>query len=310
MIRLRKTLEDYLATRQAFGFSNRTYASSLRDCVAFLTKQGATYVTTETALRWATKSGAVGASWSIDRLVMVRGFAKYLRGIDGRSEVPPLRLLPYVRSRRQPYIYTQQEIQTLMEAARSLSSPKGLRGLTYYTLLGLFWASGMRISEVLNLDRTDVDFREAVLTIHSSKFGKSRLVPVDRATIDALEHYAKRRNTAFPRIQSPSFFLTDIGTRPTRTIVEMTFVRLCRQVGIRGKDDPEGPRIHDIRHAFAVRTLIRLYRADLNVDWYLHLLAVYLGHVGVSSVYWYLSAVPELMELARRRLESKLGDLP
>lgn len=310
MNHLQKALERYMDVRSALGFSSRTCRSSLINFVRYLDKEQAAYVTTDLALRWATKSGDAHPSWAVDRLVMVRGFAKHLQGIDSRNEVPPLRLLPCLRSRSRPYIYTDEEIARLLTAARNLPSRNGLRGLTYATLLGLLWVTGLRISEALNLSREDVDCDANLLRVRDSKFGKSRLVPVHPTTSATLRDYARLREVAFPAPMSPSFFVTGVGTRPTHAIINMTFIRLSREVGLRGECDRRGPRLHDIRHSFAVRTLVRLYREDLDVEWHLHLLAVCLGHVGVSSLYWYLSAVPALLDLARKRLESKLGDLP
>ena len=245
--------------------------------------------------------------WWAYRLRMVHHFAIFVRGRDRACEVPPLKLLPYSHLRPKPYIYSEKEIFRLFSAAQALPCRKGIRGLTYSTLFALLWVTGLRISEALALDRKDVDFDNRLLTIRNTKFGKSRLVPVHISTAKALEHYAHCRDHVFSRPQSPSFFLTIFGTRPTCAIAQLTFRQLCIKVGIRNTSHGKGPRIHDMRHSFAVKSLIDIHRTNKDIEQSVYALSVYLGHIGPSSTYWYFSAVPELLELALGRVERKRG---
>lgn len=237
------------------------------------------------------------------RLSVVRGFAQYRAARDPRTEVPPLGLLPHRYRRKPPYIYTTDEIGRLLQAAAQLGSQTGLRPRTYGTLLGLLVVTGMRISEVVGLERDDVDLAKALLTIRRTKFGKSRVVPLHASTQRALERYADGRDQILPRPTATSFFVGDHGRSLTVNVVEQTFVKLSRQVGLRGPSDRRGPRLHDLRHRFAVHTLMRWYRTGVDVERHLPELSTYLGHAHPTDTYWYLSAVPELMQIVAKRLE-------
>jgi integrase len=183
-----------------------------------------------------------------------------------------------------------------------------LRGLTFTTLFGLLIVTGLRISEALALDDTDVQRRDAQLRIRRTKFGKSRLVPLHALTIAALTAYADRRDRVLPRRTTPAFFVSEQGGRLTVCVADYTFARLSGQIGLRppvhGHRLGHGPRLHDLRHRFAIQTLVGWYRAGLDVDPLLPLLATYLGHVHVHETYWYLEAVPELLALATERLRN------
>jgi integrase len=203
----------------------------------------------------------------------------------------------------QPYLYTNGEIARLMRVAKELPSPLGLRAVTYVTLLGLLVVTGMRVSEPVGLDRDDVDLERGILTIRRTKFGKSRMVPLHASTLEALRRYVDLRDRLFPAVRS--FFVNERGSRLTVNTVEKTFVRLSQQIGLRKPGESHGPRLHDLRHRFAVETLLRWYREDVDVERHLQELSTYLGHVHVADTYWYISAVPEFLELATLRLERK-----
>jgi integrase len=238
---------------------------------------------------------------------MVRQLAKYVSALDPRTEVPSPQLLPrWTPQKRPPYLYTDEEIMALMRAARALH---GLKGATYATLLGLLSATGMRVGEALRLDRADIDWREQVLLIRHSKFGKSRELTLEPSTVQALRNYARQRDRLLPRPRSPSFLLSLAGTRLHYKNVHFCFSRLLRLARLADRQ-PRRPRLHDLRHTFALKTIIDGYRADLNVQTRLSSLSTYLGHVCPSHTYWYLSAAPELLELAAERLEESLGVLP
>jgi len=304
MSELHTALAEYHELRRALGFKVRASGSLLRKFVSFAEQEGAEVITRDLALRWAMQPAhAQPAHWA-RRLAMVRGFAKYRSAFDPRTEIPPSGLLPHRYRRKPPYIYTEEEISRLLRSAQQIPSPKGLRAATYSTLFGLLAATGMRMGEPLALDRDDVDMRQGVLTIREAKFGKSRLVPIHRSTQGALRDYARRRDQVCPQPKAPGFFLSERGTRLTQWTVRRVFVQLSRQIGLRGPSDSRGPRLHDLRHRFAIQTLIEWYRAGLDVEQHMPELAAYLGHRHVNDTFWYLSAVPELLRLAIARLES------
>jgi integrase/recombinase XerD len=303
MSALRQALDDYLALRHAMGFKLQVAHTLLPQFITFLERQGAEFITTEWALCWATQPRHVQPAEWASRLRVVRGFAQYHSALDPRTEIPPPELLPYRYQRRSPYLYSEAELTQWMQAARQLASPIGLRAHTYTTVFGLLAVTGMRISELVALDTTSVDLRDGLLTIGQTKFRKARLLPLHPTTQQALQRYMDRRDRIYPIPTSPSFFVSEQGTRLTTCTVRATFVQLSRQIGLRGPSDSHGPRLHDFRHCFAVQTLLRWYRDGIDVERRLPELSTYLGHVKVTDTYWYLSATPELLGLATQRLE-------
>lgn len=296
---------DYLSLRRGLG-ARLTMTHWLLDrFVVWLTHRGAVFITTALALEWATEPRDVHPAWWARRLSEVRQFARYAHAIDPRHEVPPERLLPSPYQRRRPYIYSDAELDDLIGAARRL--PGRLQPQTCATMLGLLAVTGMRSGEVVRLERDDVDLQGGVLTIRESKFGKSRLNFCHPSTLRELREYAARRDARFPHPQAGAFFLTDRGRRVRADILRKTFRTLSRQTGLRGPQDTHGPRLTDLRHRFAVRTLTHWYRNDVDVDRQLPRLSTWLGHASIVDTYWYLTAVPELMEQAARRLDDRPG---
>jgi integrase len=271
----------------------------------FAEHEGAERVTTELARRWATHVPTVSPVGMRCRYQVVRRFAEWRQVVDPLTEVPPADLLPARYRRKPPRQFQNADLQRLLEAARRLPSRKQLRGVTFSTLFGLLMVTGLRISEALALDDVDIHHAEARLLIRRGKFGKARLIPVHASTLGALTTYAKVRNRVLPRRSTPAFFVSEQGVRITLFVADYTFARLSGQIGLRppvhGHRLGHGPRLHDLRHRFAIQTLVGWYRAGLNVDPLLPVLATYLGHVHVQETYWYLEAVPELMALAAER---------
>ena len=304
---LRDAIEEYLALRRSLGFKLHDTARGLRAFAAFLEQKAAPYITTALALEWAMQPVHQQPSEWARRLGFVRVFARHWRASDPRTEIPPAGLLPFRPQRAQPYLYSEQEIQKLLTAAKGLSAPNQLRPWTYHCLFGLLVVSGMRLSEALKLERQDVDLDQAVLTIRQTKFNKTRLIPLHRSTRDVLTDYAARRDRLVPCPASPCFLLNDQGRRLDPSAVHRTFYELSRQIGLRGPTDHRGPRLHDFRHRFAVYTLIEWYRAGQDLERRLPVLSTFLGHAHVADTYWYLSIHPELMGLATRRLEQRWG---
>lgn len=303
MSALSTALTEYLTVRRALGFKLYDTGLCLEQFVRFAEAEGAAFITRDLALRWATQPVQVSPTHWARRLGMVRRFARYCSALDARTEIPPADLLPVRYTRKPPYLYSDEEIARLIRAAGQLPAPRGLRAATYSTVFGLLAATGMRVSEPLALDRADVDLAQGALTIRDSKFGKSRWIPLHSTTRAALQRYGERRDRLFPTALTASFFISERGTRLTQWAVRATFVKLSHQVGLRGPRDHYGPRLHDLRHRFAIRTLLCWYRSGMDVEQRLPQLAAYLGHAHVNDTYWYLSATPELLALAAQRLE-------
>lgn len=303
---LRAALADYLTLRRSLGFELRLAGRMLQRFVTFAENQGAEYITRELALQWATASTDVQPAQWANRLAMVRRLARHHLASEPRTEVPPADLLPYCFRRQVPYIYSDAEVRSLLHAAAGLASARGLRAATYTTLFGLYASTGLRTNEALRLDREDVDLVHGVLRVRRSKFGKSRCVPIHRSTQRALARYAAQRDRLCPQPNTRGFFVSECGTRISEWSLRYTFVKLSREIGLRSATDARGPRIHDFRHRFAVNTLRDWYRTGVDVERFLPRLSTYLGHAHVTDTYWYLTATPELMQLARRQLEQTL----
>ncbi|HSH75854.1 MAG TPA: tyrosine-type recombinase/integrase [Longimicrobiales bacterium] len=302
MTALRSALEDYLILRRSMGFKLHRAGRLLAQFVGHCEAAGSETVTTQLALSWATLPAGGSQSWHAGRLSVVRGFARYLALLDERTEVPPPDLLPHGSHRACPYLYSAEDVIALMGAARKLSSP--LRRATFSTLIGLLYVSGMRIGEALDLNRDDVHLDQQVIVVRDSKFGKSREVPIHESTARALGAYARQRDDLCPRAGSPAFFISLAGTRLRYCNVHLCFQGLVREAGLTPRSPTCRPRPHDLRHTFAVSTLIDWYRDGLEVEPRMPRLSTYLGHVHPAHTYWYLEAAPELLALAAARLEA------
>ncbi len=305
MIPLRKAVENYLTMRRSLGFKLRDMGYNLHHFVSFMEQQGTSIITSELALRWALQPQDVQPAHWAARLRFVRSFARYWSATDPRTEIPPTGLLPYRTKRATPYIYSDEEIQQILKAAKNLPPSTGLRSWTYYTLFGLMAVTGMRISEIIHLDDGDVDLDQQLLTVRLTKFSKSRLIPLHPFTVKKLILYRDRRDLLYPRPTTSRFFLSNQGNPLNGCMVRWTFVRLSRQIGLRKVGDSFGPRIHDLRHRFAVTTLLHWYQNGVDVEQRLPVLSTYLGHAHVTDTYWYLSAIPELLSLTKDRLEKR-----
>ena len=302
---LHKAVDDYLELRRGLGFKLLDYGACLRELISFLESNGSFRITSKLALEFATqRQDQKPVAWA-RRMTIVRGFASYRTGADPATEVPPLSLLPFRSQRAQPYLYTEEEIRRLLEAARSLVTPHKLQPLTYYCLFGLLAVSGMRLGEALNLQPHDANWSESLLTIRDAKFGKSRLVPLHSSTLEVLLDYAERRDQIYAPRRVSYFFVSSHGTRLFPTNAGKIFRDLSRQIGIRDHGVSHGPRLHDFRHRFAVETLLSWYRDGEQVIRRMPVLSTYMGHGNVTGTYWYLSNTPELMTAASERLEAR-----
>jgi integrase/recombinase XerD len=298
-------LDRYLTIRRAVGFKLGRAELLLADYLCYLDTIGADAITTHDAFGWASLPPNGSSSWWGQRLSVVRAFARHLHAIDPIHEVPPTGLLPARTHRAVPYLYSDADIAALMGAARQLRSP--LRAVTFETLVGLLAVSGLRIGEALRLDRDDVDLDDGVLRVRRTKFGKPREVPLHPTTVDALAAYARRRDRLCAKPRDPSFFVSTAGTRLLYCSAHLAWLDLVRRAGLLPRSAKCRPRPHDVRHSFAVRTLLSWYRDDADVAASMPLLSTYLGHVHPANTYWYLSSAPELLSLVAARLDAATG---
>jgi integrase/recombinase XerD len=298
---------EYLAIRRALGFKLVAAGQLLPDFAAYAERHGAVTIRTEVALACARLPVDAQPVWWSIRLRVVRGFARYLHALDARHEVPPADLLPARWRRPTPYLYSDADLDRLLQAAGAL--PGRLRATTYVTLISLLAISGMRVGEAIRLDRADLDWSAGLLVVRGTKFGKSRELVLHPSALAALRAYDQRRREVWPRPRTPAFFVSIPGTRLTYSEVQRTFGRLVRQAGLAPRSGRCRPRLHDLRHTFAVNTVLGWYRAGLDVEARMHALSTYLGHVDPANTYWYLSAAPELLALAGERLERSLAGM-
>ncbi|MDA8185358.1 MAG: tyrosine-type recombinase/integrase [Actinomycetota bacterium] len=306
MSRLAETAADYLALRRRLGHDLADAHRLLPRFVAYLDETGASTVTIAAAVAWSTAPNVDPASsvWP-RRMTVARGFARHMAGIDPATEIPPVGLIPMRQRWSEPFLFSGADVAQLMAAATSTIRWR-LPAATHATLIGLLAVTGMRVGEALKLDDADIDRTDGVLVVRESKFAKTRLVPVAPSTLDALAAYTAIRDRLVER-HVPAVFVSVRGNRTIYACVQETFRRLCDIAGV-GAAAPRKPTVHGLRHSFAVNTLIDWHRAGENVDARLPALSTYLGHRDPRSTYWYLSAAPELLALAARRIEPGLVD--
>ena len=304
MSALGRHVEEYLALRRSLGFKLEREEQLLAHFVAHSEAAGEEHLTSALAIAWAKLPVAASPNQWARRLGVVRRFAVYLVTMDPATEVPPSGIFPTNRRRPSPYLFSESDIERVLAAARGLAPP--LRAATHEALFGLLAVSGMRIGETISLTRGDVDLESGVITIRHAKFDRTRLVPLHESTTAALCVYAATRDRLCRQPRADVFFCSSVGTALNRSGVDKTFREITTALGLRTVTTR--PRVHDLRHGFAVRTLVNWQRQGVSIDRHLATLAGYLGHVAPSDTYWYLSAVPELMTLAAGRLEARFGN--
>jgi len=303
MSTLRDRLNDYLAMRRALGFKFYSEGTGLLGFVRFMEQQHANTIRADLALAWAKLPTTVQPVRWAQRLSYVRGFARYCRAFDEATEIPHAQLLPFSRRSPAPYPFTGAHVETLLQSALQLPTKDGLTNYTYHCLFGLLVVAGLRIGEALSLTLEDVDLNEELLTIRSTKFGKSRLVPLHSTSVEVLAEYGHRRDQFLGGRAIGHWFVNAQGTRLKYDAVHDVFRRLTSALPEQG--GCRRPRLHDLRHYFAITTLVRWYREGQDVERRLPVLSAFLGHVEVRDTYWYLSARPELLEAAKNCLEGR-----
>lgn len=305
---LRMELADYLALRRALGYRLARPEKLLGQFLDHLDRAGESAITVAVALDWARLPADGSPNWWAYRLSAVRGFATYLHALDPTHQVPAAELLPHRPQRASPYLYSETDIAALIAATGSLRTP--LRRATFTTLIGLLAVTGIRVGEAIALDRGDVDWSAGLLLVRHGKFDKARELALHPTTVDALRRYQRLRDRAAPDTVTSALFVSTAGTRLIYCNVHNAFHRLVRVAGLGPRSGSCRPRIHDLRHTFAVRAMLDAYDAGQDGQIRLMLLSTWLGHVHPGSTYWYLSASPELMAVAGRRLEAHLAGRP
>lgn len=298
---LQTALRDYLQLRRALGHQLEESGRQLMLFVAYLDEIGAETVTMDAVLAFVFDPSLNQASIVPSRrATAVRGFARYLSGMDAATEIPPAGLAPHRSQRRTPHLFSADDVAAVVRHARA-STAFPFRAETLATLIQLLVASGMRVGEALRLDLSDIDWDNAVLLIRNTKFHKGRDLPVSASTIQALTAYASRQDR--PRPAVTRLFVSLTGTPVIYTNFQTTFHAAVESTGI-GQGSAIRPRIHDVRHSFAVRTVLGWHRAGLDVEALLPRLSTYLGHRDPRFTYHYLTATPELLGYAAARLEA------
>jgi integrase/recombinase XerD len=300
---LQAHVDEYLRLRRALGFKLKEDERLLGQLVGYLEAADASTVSTELAVGWARLPVGVHPNHWSRRLRVARGFAAYLQTLDPMAEIPPRDIFPHRRQRATPYLFSESDIDSLLSQARRLRHP--MRAASYEALFGLLAVSGMRIGEAVALEREDVDLDAGLITIRKAKGDRPRLVPLHPTSTEALRRYACERDRLCPTPRSRAFFLSSAGTPVHANGLRQTFREISTRIGIRS--DEVRPRIHDLRHRFAVQTLIDWHRSGVNIDEHIPTLSTYLGHVSPTDTYWYLSASPELMALAADRVAERFG---
>lgn len=300
----RQALADYLTVRRAMGFRLDRAEKLLGQFTDYLDQCGSGTVTIEHALVWATQPA--GAQWwHAMRLSAVRGFARYLHTLDPATQVPPPGLIPGRSQRATPYLYSDNDIRAVIAAATLLKHP--MLAATYPALIAVLAATGMRLGEAIALDTADFDQHHDALTVRSGKFGKTRILPLHPSTADGLRDYLRNRDRLRPTPVTDTLLVSAAGTRLDPSRVSRIFNRLTREAGVTARSSSCRPRIHDLRHGYAVATILDAYRNGEHVPTVLPRLATYLGHADPKHTYWYLTAAPELLALAADLLETRTG---
>jgi integrase len=260
--------------------------------------------------RWVESHKHLAPGTRADRIGIMRQFCLYLSHFDPRTCIVCQHYLPHPR-RHAPYIYSIKEVRHIMAAARKLGPPSRLRPWVVSTLIGLLYATGLRIGEALHLTLGDIDLRRRVIEVRKGKFGKSRYVPISHSTARHLGAYLRRRRKAgFSTTATAPVFLNRFGAQRTRPGFEPIFLQILRQLGLRGPKGQRGPRIHDLRHTFAVTRLLAWYRGGSHLGAKLPLLSTYLGHSSITGTEVYLHATAPLLERAGRRFHAYFAEPP
>ncbi len=299
---LRASVAQHLGLRHAMGYRLQAHEGLLAGFVDYLTAQGEQIITVEDALAWACLPQGTDPRWHATRLATVRGLAAHVHARDPKAaQLIPTGLLPVHINRAVPHLYSDEQIGALLVAAYRLRP--AVRAHTMGTVIGLMAVAGLRIGEALGLDTHDLDVQAATIMV-SGKYGKKRRLPVHASTVTALSDYLRISRQLVGTPEDDALFVTCNATRPKANNVQSAFRALTRSCNLLPAPGSRAPRLHDLRHTFAVNTLLDAHRTGIDVDARIAGLATYLGHVSPASTYWYLSASPELLDLVNTRVQA------
>lgn len=305
---MNEKVQDYLSYRRRLGFQLKEAGRQLRQFARYADgKDTVASLTTAFALGWVTSDNTSTRFCRARRLEVIRPFARYLSLFEPQTEIPPAKLFGPAHRRTPPYIYSPEEITSLMNEARKLIPTGGLRPRTYATLIGLMAATGLRTGEALRLERRNVDLPHGILTIRETKYHASRLIPLAPSAVEALKVYSEVRDASRYSTVSTRFLVSQRGKPLLPSVVYYTFQKLRQTAGVGRYHTGRPPRLYDLRHTFASRRLLQWYREGVDVNRAIVFLSTYLGHVKVSDTYWYLTALPELFAIVGRRFEKSLS---
>jgi len=297
-------IEKYISLRQAFGYRFESQSVTLRQFAGFCSRNKRNHVTVKTLLDWIDQSPNASLKSMANRVSIVRSFASYWTAFDSKTEIPPRNLNRDTKRRFQPYVYSQTELKKILTACRKFNAERGrsnpIRRLTFETMFGLIASMGLRRSEAINLKVADVNLVEGRIRIELTKFGKSRLLPVHPTVIRQLHLYVQVREKNFPNPKHKNFFLMNRGQPVDDDSIYYAFVHACQIAGIRQAREGNGPRIHDLRHTFAVRAILNCLKRGEDVHVMMPALSAYMGHAQPTDTYLYLTGVPELMRFGLR----------
>ncbi|MFY9829748.1 MAG: tyrosine-type recombinase/integrase [Rhodoplanes sp.] len=298
-------VQDYLDERRRLGHALGIAGSRLLTFARFADDAGHKGpLTLQLIVDWAQGQAtrATPITWA-RRLEIIRPFAKFCAQDDPGTAIPSADLFGRGHRRLTPHIYTDDEVAELLLAAGKLPPAGSLRPVTYQTLFGLIAATGLRLSEALNLRCIDFDSAQSRLTIRKTKFRKSRHVPLHLTAAAALAQYRQQRDHRFGSAATDHFFVTRLGTSLAKSTVHGVFQQLRTALGWIARGDHAAPRIHDLRHTFICKRVKLWQRDGADIDHAMIALATYVGHAGVAHTYWYLTGVPDLMAAAGDRFE-------
>ena len=298
-------LSDYVKLRRELGFRFETETDLLGAFDRYVHGSAHTELTQDLALNFASDNPNTSTNYRAQRYRVVRQFSEFVAALDPQTPLLDPKAMPRARSLIPPYIYTDEDLARLLDEARKISPLHPVRGVTLHVMIGLAASTGLRISEVVGLDRTDMDLATGNLLVRQSKFGKDRYVPLHLTTLEVVRQYAIVRDTAFPNCQHPAFFLNLRQRRFCRNTLQQAFWKVARRAGLHGPKG-RGPSFHNLRHRFAVKRLVAWYRAGQDVQAMLPALATYMGHVHYSDTAYYLKATAELLGLAAGLYERSL----
>lgn len=301
-----RQVEEYISYKNSLGYQIKIESQELRRFASYAVSIGHNgSLTTDLAFEWATLKPDYSRWYMARRMEIIRTFAKYICVLDSMAQMPPKGMFGDCHGRSTPYIYTEEELFTLMDASAKLLSPDGLRCKAVFTAIGLLWTTGMRPNEVCRLKNDDVDLENNLITIQETKFSKSRMIPIHESTAKELRTYVNDRDTLRSHFSDHHFLLTTGSRKLVLPNLNYAFQVIKKKILTDDKEwSRRPPRLYDFRHTFACNTLLRWLKKDINIDLKIIYLSTYLGHVKVADTYWYLTGTPELMQLTSNKFES------